>query len=171
MPAVYERPPSKRWNTSLRWKKSGTESAVTGDPFEIWEKFYGPTILPASSKVLDALSLSLQEDLSELTSHRRFHPSHLIQISINAVAGQRLEDQNAARRAYRNRRGNTGRWTQRLELRDMGDLMRQLRERLLEISELPSTPSWLVSVSVHIYFDEGEGDNIHIPRYAEVRKI
>lgn len=166
---VYESPPrAKKWGQPFRWKKSGTRSVLTDAPFEIWEKFYGPTILPAGSPDMKGIALNIESDINDLLGHRRFHSRHTMTIHVNVVAGESLDTAGKARRAYNRRRGTAGRHTGSIMLDQRGRAYEEVENFLEELSDLYKKTTWLVSIAVHIYYDEGEDDLIHIPSFAKV---
>lgn len=162
MPQSWDRiPPLRRWNTRLSWVKSGEESIVTGTPFEVHEKRYGPDVLPDNPAFIEVFVQDFMDELNDVLTARRFShrpKDHYVQGRATAVIGPQLNTRTSARRAYNSSGRTATMHTRRSQTFRLNQFANDLRDILAHFSQLPSKPSWLVAISATIYLDEGEGD-------------
>ena len=154
-------PPPPRWNTSLRWIKSGEESVVTGTPYEVWEKRYGPDLLPDNPAVIEMFTQDIASDITksiiEASRFSKGHARHYIQGKCTAVVGPDLDTRAKARRAASGGGRQATLHTRRSPIPRFGQFVNDIRQNLTRLSQLPSRPSWLLVVSVTLYY-AAEGD-------------
>lgn len=148
--------PPARWNTRLQWIKSGEESVVTGTPFEVWERRYGPDLLADNPAIIE---MFVQDITSEITKtilearrFRRGHDRHYIQGKCTAVVGVDLDTRAKARRAASGSGRTATLHARRSPVNRYQQLVQDFRNNLTHLSQLPSKPSWLIAISVTLYY-------------------
>lgn len=166
-----------RWGSHrLGWTKSGERSLVHNVPYQIFEKWFGPTKLTETNipTITKSVRLGIKKQISK--SKWDLHDT-LITIKYTLVFGKDtegkiLESSDQARTVYGRRRSesrkrrksttpppsSSGRtyYTKRVELVELNFIINQMREQCFSFLQKGGSPiAWLVVIQVTIYLPEG----------------
>lgn len=173
---TWERVTRPRWGSSrLSWIKSGEQSLVHGTPYEIYEKWYGPTKLTVENvpTITTSIKRAIQKRLPYFPEENSKIAIHFTVVKGKDRDGNEITTSQQAKRAYgprvrekqtdkemkeTRRTGEVGAslgktsHTDRVEVENLSYVVNQMRTDLLYLlNKQGSNNVWLVVVAVHLY--------------------